>query len=512
MNSSEEANNNGDVSMQEASEHLTHVRNSGRNGSTTVQLVRDPTIVHYRGEDGNHSNKRVNQPTQFVAHLARIQTKFWWLNWGWLVLYSYFIPAAFGAIWFGVIPIGRTDDSSRFKEIAVWAFLINPGTYVFFSFMITNIFMACLDSNRPWRPFKYYAPILVVNYILQVGILGTISMLWEPFPALGLAAIFISIGTTLGGLKMLPHNHFDCNKERFDRIYWQFVKIMATFAIFWFILLGYIIANGEITSSFQGLLTAALAFITFIFKKILLAQTDTYPIEIAMVISGLWLENVVDIFIALAYPTATQLGITFLTIWLTRVAEDVAFLGFQLDMWFRFRVWIKGVLTGKRGVAIEEDLDLNDRGHSNQHPGYRRRQMRFLVWKLASRMSSTVFYLAVIPVLRYGVNREFYPYTYQEIRYVDVFNDDVFENDFTLRAFKASMSFAIFSLLTFIVPWGIIFFWMRRYHRDILEYIKVTHSQAFLSEAYFGFVLTILIANVLLGVSAVQIYNRLYFF
>lgn len=255
-----------------------------------------------------------------------------------------------------------------------------------------------------------------------------------------------------------------------------------------------------------------LAFITFIFKKVLLALTDNYPIEIAMVISGLWLENLLDIFITLAYPTATKLGPTFAVIWFTRVVEDVAYLGFQLNIWFRFRVWIKGVLTGRRGQCIEEDLDIDDRGHSNQHPGYRRRQMRFLIWKISSRISSMMFFVAVIPILRYGNNKQFYPYTDGQILRVDTLSDETYDAKFDDRDFVASMLFSVVSLVTFFVPWGIIFGWMHLYHPDIMEYIERTYMHVFSSEGYFGFVLSILTSNVLLGVSSVQVYNRLYFF
>lgn len=213
-------------------------------------IIRTSTVVQYRGSP-RAKKKAVNKPTQLAAAAAQLNSKFWWLNLGWLVLFTFCIPAAFAVIWFGVIPIGRTNASSEYKEKAVWAFVINPGTYVFFSFMLTNVFFACLDEKNPWRPFWSYAPILAVNYVLQVGIIGTTVFLHGTFPALGLAAITISIVTTLGGLKLLSHTRFDLNKERFERIYGQFIKIMITFAIFWIVLLAYIVTNGQMDSSVQ---------------------------------------------------------------------------------------------------------------------------------------------------------------------------------------------------------------------------------------------------------------------
>lgn len=213
-------------------------------------IIRSSTVVNY-SRSPRAKKKAVNKPTALAAAAAQLNTKFWWLNLVWLVVFTFFIPAAFAVIWFGLIPIGRSDASSQFKEKAVWAFVINPGTYVFFSFMLTNVFFACLDERNPWRPFWSYAPILVVNYMLQVGVIGVAVFLHGTFPALGLAAISISIITTLGGLKMLPHGRFDLNKERFDRIYGQFIKIMITFTVFWIVLLAYIVANGQVDSSLQ---------------------------------------------------------------------------------------------------------------------------------------------------------------------------------------------------------------------------------------------------------------------
>jgi hypothetical protein len=50
------------------------------------------------------------------------------------------------------------------------------------------------------------------------------------------------------------------------------------------------------------------------------------------------------------------------------------------DKWFRFRVWIKdflkrlftGQLDQPPAVPIYHDLHVDDRGHSNEHPGYLR--------------------------------------------------------------------------------------------------------------------------------------------
>lgn len=58
--------------------------------------------------------------------------------------------------------------------------------------------------------------------------------------------------------------------------------------------------------------------------------------------AGLWVENLGDVFVTLAFPTAEEPGPTFAIIFLVRVVENLSYLWFQLDIWFKFRIWIKG--------------------------------------------------------------------------------------------------------------------------------------------------------------------------
>jgi hypothetical protein len=108
------------------------------------------------------------------------------------------------------------------------------------------------------------------------------------------------------------------------------------------VLAAYMIANAFSDSVGQGFITVALAVIGFIFKKILLQMADPINLETAMLVAGLWVENLGDVFVTLAFPTAHKPGPTFAIIWLARVAENLAYLWFQLNIWFKFRIWIKG--------------------------------------------------------------------------------------------------------------------------------------------------------------------------
>ncbi|CAD7700692.1 unnamed protein product [Ostreobium quekettii] len=491
------------------------------------------------------SSKDVNKPVELVSRVAHAKITRWKaFNLAWLLIVTILIPTAVVLVWFVAIPIQgqnlkctmftpadvgarrfnelagdgcsrefvRVCEEGDFGDKAWWAFVVNPGTYVFFQYMLISIFLACLDEKRPWRPFLSYAPILLVGYMAQLGIVGAVTLAHRTFEGLGVVSISISVLVTLAGLKIL-RNSFDCNMEHYMLIYRQFVRIMATFVVFMLILWAYIIANTNTDGSGQGFYTVALAIITFIFKKVFLAMTDPYPIEIAMVISGLWLENLVDVFITLAYPTARGSVVTLVIIWLSRIAEDVAYLGFQLDIWFKFRVWIKGKFKKEQQGAIEEDVDKDDRGHSNIHPGYRRRQMRFLIWKLISQLSSNITFVILMPALRFGQNKEFYPYSENEftVRFQDVRHDEAYDC-FTEEDFKGTVWFAMLAMLTFFISGSAILVFMNRYHKAVLQDLVDRYNLLIVQDTYFGFVVSVLISNVVLAVSSVQYYNRVYYF
>lgn len=182
-----------------------------------------------------------------------------------------------------------------------------------------------------------------------------------------------------------------------------------------------------------------------------------------------------------------------------------------MDIWFKFRVWIKGKFKKSQREIFEEDIDPDDRGHSNQHPGYRRRQARFLIWKMISQFSSAIVFLVLIPTLRFGINSESYPYSNKKINLSDVKLEETLE-PFSNDTFIAAMVFAVFCFFSSVVSFFIIHLWMQYYHKVILDSLGERYKYLIVSDTYFGFVLTILISNVLLAVSVVQLDNRLYFF
>ncbi len=60
------------------------------------------------------------------------------------------------------------------------------------------------------------------------------------------------------------------------------------------ILVVYVISFREAPDDIQPVLTFALAIVTFINRKIVLGFTDPFPLELAMLISGFWVNNMSD--------------------------------------------------------------------------------------------------------------------------------------------------------------------------------------------------------------------------
>jgi hypothetical protein len=57
----------------------------------------------------------------------------------------------------------------------------------------------------------------------------------------------------------------------------------------------------------------------------------------------------------------------------------------------------------------------------------------------------------------------------------------------------------------------LIWWWMHRFHADIIQSIRRTYNAVVVMRAHYWNVLTILLTNALIGTAFVQIYYRIYF-
>jgi hypothetical protein len=246
-------------------------------------------------------------------------------------------------------------------------------------------------------------------------------------------------------------------------------------------------------------LPVCLVLVTFITRKVLLAITHPIPIETAMIISGLWVENMEDMFQVFAFPSVREPS-TFAMMWAVTAVSNLLNLLFLCDGWFRFRIWVKEFLKrvftcGKGGspCTVAETVDLEDvadeRGHSNNRPGYQRRQLRFFFWKLFSQACAMVFYLISAAVLRFGVNKDDFPFNAAEL------DADKFAN---------SMIFAggnfVFVVVCGVVSHAVV----KRLFPDLLQSLGGVFHNLVRDQRFAGFAIALAISNGILAISLVS--------
>jgi len=145
---------------------------------------------------------------------------------------------------------------------------------------------------------------------------------------------------------------------------------------------------------------------------------------------------------------------------------------------------------------VDESDDPNDRGFGPNRKGYIKRQIRFFGWKMISQILSSMVYLALAPILRYGINNKYY-----------LFN----ECNFTLTHFRYSMVFAgadlLFEIVTLLL--GLLFIYWRR-PVQLKEVIKI-HRKNLRSLTYVGFVIALTATNAILAISFLLYHFKIWY-
>eukprot|EP01135_Chromosphaera_perkinsii_P006801 Nk52_evm2s598 gene=Nk52_evmTU2s598 len=461
-------------------------------------------------KDAQYIGDHINFASVFAHKLVYHDSfKFKKISIGLLIFLVSIFPTAVTCAWFALIPIHDPDGS--YGDKASWVFVVNPLTWVLISYLIVTVFLACLDERVPWRPWHTWVHIPIMTYFVSVCTVGFSVFFHNSWPLNGIVSFFVTIVTTLLGLRLKNNVDFYCPRKHYLDTLWQFSKCMITVFIFTLVLACYVIgfsaAGGGIL---QSLLTFALMIFAFIFKKILLAQTDQFPLEAAMVIAGLWVENLDDIFTTMAYPSVDSPEITFIVLWFSKFFGNIWYLLFLTDYWFSFRVWIKAFFKGQKGVAIEED-DKNDRGHSNVRPAYHRRQVRFYMWKVLSQFCAQIFYICVGTCLRYSYNSKWFRFSdsVHELSEKSIITDNY--DNVTEHDFRNSLIFSGINL-TWIFFSGVFAYCMiKKYRRSVFDDLQGAFSNLIVSENYTGFVLTIVVSNMFMVCSFVMYQTRVFF-
>eukprot|EP00051_Salpingoeca_urceolata_P012961 m.161812 g.161812 ORF g.161812 m.161812 type:complete len:517 (-) comp17655_c1_seq1:51-1601(-) len=472
-------------------------------------------------EEGSVEGRRVTLHPRTTAIIDAPRSGFWshlrWKRWQ-LMAVTFFLPPVLAFFLFGVIPLGAPNDSRN--EKLVWIFVTNAFTFLAFNICIISIWLACLDETKPWRSKSVYITVALLSYAMQSGIMfGIFTAQDSTFELFGVIPYGINVCAVIIMTLGLRPFVWTCGCSFYrDRLV-QFAKVMVVMFVYVILLSGWVMLYREIDARENVAGGVALPFmlllVVFILKKVLLAVTDDFPIEIAMLISGLWLENLDDVFQVLVFPTAADLkpSATFAAIWLRKFAENIAYIAFLTDHWFRFRVWIKVFLkskfTGKTpqegATDIIDDDELDDRGHSNNKPGYLRRQAQFLMYKILSQCSANIYFIIVAPILRFGQNDDFYPLS----KKVSASQNDL--NTLEDDDFRNAIGFAVISFFTSLLT-GVIAYKFIHYKRpEVFDQLRQLYGSLFASPVYYGFVFAIFVSSQMMGTAVLQYQYRIWF-
>jgi uncharacterized membrane protein len=151
---------------------------------------------------------------------------------------------------------------------------------------------------------------------------------------------------------------------------------------------------------------------------------------------------------------------------------------------------------------IFDDTDLDDRGHSNQRPGYHRRQIQFFLLKMLSQMSAACFFLIVAPTIRYYKNENYYP-----------ISEEGSDGKLTASNFRLSLLFVgVVQLFVTIASLIIGYFVVKKHNHTSFSRLHAMYSYLLYSPIYMTFIGVIFLSNQLMGVTIVQYHSRIWYF
>lgn len=406
-------------------------------------------------------------------------------------------------------PLG--DPADIFSRHGSWPTLmfVNPIIMTVIGYLSVTAYFGCVESPHP---FKAFLPMIFVTYFMEILVLVPLVWLFGYFEFIGLISFGIAYITAFIAAYVLER--FDQSRaEEWQRLFWQYIKIAVANFVHLAALCVYVIFFREVPANIQPVLSFGLSIFTFINRKTILSFSDPFPIELGMLISGFWVNNMTDMFQTLAYPNVKN-PMTFLYIWALQFCGDVANLIFLTHPWFVFRIWIKGILTGKWGANknVENNDDLpDDRGHSNNRPGYLRRQARFYFWRIVSKLAAIVFYLFISTVLRYGPNSQYY--NFSEDPYISLTDESgrelsrLSDKDYLHSVIYVSCN-AVFVTLAGLAG----YFLLRFRYTDVYVHLAPVAKVLRKNKAFIGYAVAIVAHNGLLALAFIQYHQRIWWY
>lgn len=409
----------------------------------------------------------------------------------WAYIIFILIPLLFVSIFYAVIPLGDFRKTEM-RDQWVFIFVSNSTVYAVISWLYVVTFRGMADIERPFRA-SWIPPFAV--FVAEAAVFSSILLTHGVFDLLGSVAYAICVVTTLVATYFVYPEHR-------AKLFQFTLRFMSLLVFFIAVLTGYVIAFRESRrqETVQRVLVFAMSFATFIYRRVMLSRLDQFPLNLSLILSGFWVQNLNDIFQVMAFPQVGEPS-TFGLIWLSNSFGNFALIGFVSNLWvFKLRPFLKTYV--KHGAKCnfpipplpEPDFSFDpvNRGHDNNVGGYRRRQFRFFFWRLLSQFSAMIFYLAVAPQLRYAFNEEWMLF-----------------GEIDTKEFRNSMIYAAVNLL-FIMGVMVLGYWyVNKRHHPTFHEMREIHGHEYINHTFVGYNVLIMTHNLLLAVGVIVTHNCL---
>lgn len=393
-------------------------------------------------------------------------------------------PLAYVAIFFAIIPLGQ-PQAEGIREQWVFLFVSNTCIMLAIAYLYNAAFLSLAKCQRPFR--TSLIPLVSV-VIVQLIVMTPIYLTHGVFDWIGIVALavcyitlFFSMLLAYPDLRPKVHSFF----RRFMSLLILYIPLLA----------GYVIAFRETDSgAAQSGLSFGFAFITFIYRRIMLSRLDPFPLEESQLFAGFWVQNLGDCTTILAFPQVNSPSV-LAAVFISNSLSNVAFLIFVSDLWiYKIRPVLKTYV--KEAIKCnfplpdipqpDESFDRHNRGHDYNVGGYRRRQFRFFFFRLLSQAVAMFMYLGISPMLRFGVNEEFTP--------LGMFEADEYRNSMIYAA--ANLGFIL--LVAFFG-----YTYLNKQHHQTFHEIREIHRHDFVHPAMVGMVTAIITHNMILTIAIV---------
>lgn len=393
-------------------------------------------------------------------------------------------PLLYVALFFAIIPLGDpTEAAIRYQ----WVFIFVSNTCVMLAiaYLYNAAFLALARCKRPFR--TSIIPLISVVFT-QIAIATPVLLIKGVFKFFGIYALalcyltlFASMLFAYWDMRQLVHSFF----RRFMTLLILYIPLLGLFVI------AYRHADD---SSYQALLSFFFAFLTFVYRRIMLSRLDPFPLDESQLFSGFWVQNLGDCTQILALPQV-QSPKVFGAIFAANSIANIALLVFVTDWWIYkirpvLKTNVKNAFKGNFPIPKPPTPDLSfdpvNRGHDNNVGGYRRRQFRFFFYRMLSQATAMVMYLGISPMLRFGLNKEYSP--------LSAYHMDMYRNSLTYAG-------ANFGFIVLVTVFG--YLYLRRRHPETFREIREIHRHDFVHHTMVGMVTAIITHNLILTIAII---------